>query len=389
MASTALTTRRNSDLRLGNSLAVLDALRRGGRLSRAELGRHTTLSAQALAMILNGLVESGHVLEVDVRGTQRTPGRPALQYEFNRMRYSVVSLYLGLRYAEITLCDGLGHPIADNVEFHPGWDVDRVVEESCRLIGELRTTHRVAHLPLHLGVVIHGSVHSSTGEVDSPGMGWTSVPLADRLAAHIDAVITVHDASRAAAIAESREGVATGVQRAVVLNFGPEITATHITDGTPDVGSTGLAGRVGRARIWHEGEMRYLDDVAGSLAIKNRYIELSGQPIEWAADVSDLGAIGDPDAEEAMALNLEGIAYASMWLITIANPERLILTGSAGGFLERWRTRLRTRVLELVDPAVFKGTRISFTELGRQAWLRGGVHAVLDHQQAHETLGMR
>lgn len=389
MGSDAPPTRRNSDLRLGNSLAVLDALRTGGRLSRAELTGHTTLSAQGLAMILNDLVESGHVLAVDVRGTPRGPGRPALQYEFNPLRFCVISLYVGLRYAELTLCDGLGRPIADNIEFHPGWDVDRVVKEAASRIADLRAARRVAHLPLHLGAVVHGSVHAGTGAVDSPGMSWRSVPLADLLAEHIDAVITVHDASRAAAIAESREGVAIGVRRAVVLNFGPEITATHITDGTPDVGSTGLAGRVGRAHIWHEGQMRFLDDVAGSRAIKDRYIELSGRSIEWAAEVPDRAAAGDPDAEEAWAFNLEGIAYASMWLITIANPDRLILTGSAGGFLERWRTRLRTRIMELVDPSVLEHTTIDFTELGRQAWLRGGVHAVLDHQRTLESLDLR
>ena len=386
MSTSVTPTRRNTDLRLGNSLAVLDALRSGGRQSRAELARHTTLSGQGLALILNDLVESRHVLEVDVQSAQRRPGRPALQYEFNPLRFCVMSLYVGLRYAELTLCDGLGRPIADNVEFHPGWDVDRVINESAAQIAALRADRRVAHLPLHLGVVLHGSVHSGTGAVDSPGMGWRSVPLADLLAQHIDAVITVHDASRAAAIAESREGVAIGVRRAVVLNFGPEISATQIIDGVPDVGSTGLAGRVGRAKIWHEDQMQRLDDVADSQAIKDRYVELSGRSIEWAAEVPDRAAAGDPDAEEAVALNLEGIAYASMWLITIANPERLILTGSAGGFLERWRTRLRARVLELVDPSALEATRIDFTELGRQAWLRGGVHAVLDHQQSIESL---
>jgi predicted NBD/HSP70 family sugar kinase len=355
-------------------------------MSRAELARHTTLSAQGLAQILHDLAESGHVLEVDVRGAQRRPGRPALQYEFNPMRFCVMSLYIGLRYAELTLCDGLGRPLADNVEFHPGWDVNQVVQEAVDHVAELRAAHRVDLVPLHLGVVIHGSVHSGTGAVDSPGMGWRSVPLAELLAERIDAVVTVHGASRAAAIAESREGVAIGVGRAVVLNFGPEISATQIIDGTPDVGSTGLAGRVGRARVWHDGQMRLLDDVAGSQVIKARYNELSGRSIEWAAEVTDLAATGDPDAEEAVALNLEGIAYASMWLITIANPERLILTGSAGGFLERWRARLRARVLELVDPSALEATRIDFSELGRQAWIRGGVHAVLDHQRGMHSL---
>ncbi|WP_170110894.1 ROK family protein [Antricoccus suffuscus] len=326
------------------------------------------------------------MLEVDVHGAQRAQGRPALQYEFNPLRFCVVSLYVGLRYAELTLCDARGRPISENVQFHPGWDVQRIIDESVGRIIDLRVAHAVAHLPLYMGVVVHGTVDSNTGTVDSPGMGWRLVPLVELLAERIEAVITVHDASRAAALAESREGMAIGVRRAVVLNFGPEITATHIVDGVPDVGSAGLAGRIGRARIWSQDQLRYIDDIAGSVAYKNRYVELSGQSIEWATEVTERAAAGDRDAEEALELSFESFARASMWLITITNPERLILTGSAGGFLERWRTRIRTRIMELVDPALFDGIRIDFTDLGRQAWLRGGVHAVLDHQRTRELL---
>ncbi|WP_134322051.1 hypothetical protein [Cumulibacter soli] len=84
-------------------------------------------------------------------------------------------------------------------------------------------------------------------------------------------------------------------------------------------------------------------------------------------EVTERAVAGDPHAEAAHALVIEAASQAAMWLITITDPERLILTGAAGLYPERWRNKLRTRIMELVDPNFFHGVHIDFTELGRSA----------------------
>lgn len=382
-----LPTRRNSDLRRRNSVEVLDLLRRLGRLSRAALAEHTTLSNQALATILNELVETGHVVEVETRTNQRGRGRPAFLYEYNPHRRSVVSLYIGLRYAEVSLCDGLGRRVADNVEFSPGWAVDRVVAEASEHIGTLLRTSRTDRSRCHVGAVIHGWVDTRAGTATSADMGWDTVPIADRLADATGTDVTIHEASRAAAIAEYREGAAAGASRSIVFNVGPEITATQVADGVLDTGFSGFAGAVGACPVpTGDGRLATVDELIGSFATKQRYVEITGNQVDWMSEVYDLARGGDPEARSVLELPVEVLAFAAAWLITLGNPERLVLTGAMSDYDERMRARLYGRIVELTDPRVLRESSIHFSALGRQAWIRGGVHAALDHQAARDPL---
>jgi glucokinase len=368
-------------------MEVVELLRERGRQARAELAARTTLSNQALATILNDLVHSGYVVEVDTRGARRGRGRPALQYEYNAGRESVVALYIGLRYCEVALCDGLGRPIASQPEFSPGWDVDRVVEQASVRIADMLSTGRVDRSRCHIGVVVHGWVDTRAGTATSTDMGWDAVPIADLLAAATGIETTVHEASRAAAIAEYREGAAAGAHRAIVFNVGPEITATQVTDGVLDTGSGGFAGMVGRCPVPDAtGRLGPIDALIGSFASKRRYIEASGAHVDWMSDVYALARSGDRVAREVLDLPIDVIGFATSWLITITNPERLVMTGAMGEYDEEMRSRVHSRIVELTDPRMLRDCSIHFSSLARQAWIRGGVHAALDYQRRNDSL---
>jgi predicted NBD/HSP70 family sugar kinase len=381
-APKAIPTRRNSDLRRRNSADVADMLRKLGRLDRAQLASLTTLSSQALATILNELVLSGHAIEVEKKGVQRGRGRPPLLYEYNANREAVISLYVGLRYSELSLCDGLGKPIANNIEFSPGWNVQSVVEQTSAHVTALLQSASIKPTHCHLSAVIHGWVDTHQGTATSEDMGWDTVPLGSRLAAATGMGVTVHEASRAAAIAEYREGAAAGSHRSIVLNVGPEITSTQVTDGVVDTGSGGFAGMIGKCRVPDsDGRLTPIDDLIGSFVTKQRYIEASGNHVDWMSDVYDRARAGDVAARRILEFQAEVIGFVSSWLVAIANPERLVLTGAMGDYDEEMRSKLQTRVVELLDPRMLRSCTIHFSNLGRQAWIRGGIHAALDHQQ--------
>ena len=380
-------TRRNSDLRRRNSAEVVDVLRHQGRQARAELAEHTTLSNQALATILNDLVQSGYVLEVETHGARRGRGRPALLYEYNAERQCVLSLYVGLRYSEVSLCDGLGRTVADNIEFSPGWDADRVVSEAASHIDSLLGASRVDREQCHIGIVVHGWVDTRAGTATSTDMGWDGVPIAHLLADATGLDVTVHEASRAAAIAEYRQGAAAGAHRAMVFNVGPEITATQVTDGVLDTGSGGFAGMVGKCQVPDaDGRLTPIDSLIGSFVSKRRYTEMSGKHVDWMTDVYRLARRGDPIAREVLEMSIDVIGYAASWLVTITNPERLVLTGAMGDYDDDHKSKLLARIVELTDPRMLHECSIHFSSLARQAWIRGGVHAALDEQRRSDPL---
>ncbi|MGH1506296.1 MAG: ROK family protein [Acidimicrobiales bacterium] len=387
MPSEPAPARRNSDLRRHNSLEVVDLLRAHGRQSRAELGNLTTLSNQALALILNDLVQSGHAVEVETKGGQRGRGRPAIRYEYDASRESVISLYIGLRYCEVVACDGLGRPLTESVEFTPGWEVDRVVAEAASHIADIMRQCRLDRRSCHIGTVIHGWVNLGNDVATSATMSWDAVPIASLLAEATGITATVHEASRAAAVAEYREGAAAGAHRAIVFNAGPEITATHLTDGLPDTGAGGLAGVIGACPVPDpDGDLVTIDALVGSVAIRDRYIEASGNHVDWVTEVFALAREGDAHARQVLELPIDALGYAASWLVTMTNPERLVLTGAMSEYDEALRGRLHGRIVDLTDPRILRTCRIDFSSLGRQAWVRGGVHAALDHQRSIDPL---
>jgi glucokinase len=320
-------------------------------------------------------------MEVATRSGQRSRGRPALLYEYDPDRFCVVSLYIGLRYAEISLCDGIGRSIVDNVELTPGWDPDRVLAESGERIEQLIGAAGIEHRPRHVGVVVHGLVDEQAGTASSEGMGWQEVPIVSLLERRVDASVAIIEASRAAAIAESREGAARGCGRATVFNLGPEITATQVIDGVLDTGTSGLAGMVGRCRVASSQGALSIDQLVGSFAAKRRYNELAGDDVEWMSDVYALARAGDPHAMAVVSMQVDAMSFAAAWLIAVGDPECLVITGVVSDYSESAKAQLQAGIVEQADERMLDHCSIRLSTLGRQAWIRGGVYAALDNQR--------
>jgi len=354
----------------------------GGRLSRADLVELTTLSAQALAVILNELEKKRVVVEVAVRSASRGRGRPALLYEFNADRFCVASLYIGLRYCEIALCDGRGRPVAAAVEYQPGWDPEVIVEQTAAQLERLRAEAGVADRPCNLAVVTHGTVEASLGEVSIPDMAWDAVPIAGMLEARCGLDVVLVEGSRAAAAAESREGAAVGCRRATVFNLGPVATAALVVDGEVDQGASGRAGMIGRCVVVTSQGADTVDRLAGSFASKKRYNERTDRQVEWVTEVYRRAREGEAEAVAVVDLQVEVFAFAATWVVAIDDPERLVFTGAIGDFPESHRARLHTSIAETSDFVRSGRTSVHFSSLGRQAWIRGGVHFALDRQRA-------
>ncbi|MFA5566203.1 MAG: ROK family protein [Acidimicrobiia bacterium] len=375
--------RRSRDLRLTNAAEVVRVVRDSGRRSRAELAKHTTLSHQALATILTELVDEGVLLEIEERGAQRGPGRPALLYEYNPHRERVVSLFIGLRYAEISLCDGFGRPMDQNIEFYPGWDVDEIVAQSGAHIDQLLDKHNVNPRTCVLGIVVHGYVDAEAGTVTNANMGWSNAAIASKFHQRTKLAVTIHEAARVAAKAEYQEGAAQGVKRATVLSLGPEYIATTLVNGEPDVGADGQAGMIGLCKIDDGPDALTISEMVGSFASKRRYTELSGVHVDWMADVYDHLRAGDPHAQRVIEIQNRAVAFASAWLITILNPQ-VFVVGHALVADERNQAALLAQIIDNLDPTVAKSCSIRMSLLGPRAWTRGGVHAALEHHRSYE-----
>jgi glucokinase len=216
-----------------------------------------------------------------------------------------------------------------------------------------------------VGVGVAGQVLGSTGLVlVGPNLGWRDVRFGALLERELARPVRVVNDLSAAAWGESRVGAARGASDVVLIFVGSGVGAGLILGGRMHEGAGGIAGEFGHVkvipggRVCGCGERGCLEAYVGGHNIAARIRELHGdgqaKSIVKAAggDLTRVGgsvleiaaAQGDPEAielREDMA-RLLGVAAANV--VTLLNPQKLIL----GGGVLQGMPGLKTRMIEWI-----------------------------------------
>jgi DNA-binding transcriptional ArsR family regulator len=195
-----------------NERTVLEAIRTGAPISRAEISRRAEISKPTVSLALQSLLAGGLVRPADPE-----PGRPsygALFFEPVPEAALVLGLDLGARFLRGAICDLSGRIRARQDVEILGADVEQALE----VIAELRSSLvAAAGLPEHLldGVVVGvpGVVDSLSGKVflatNVPGLEGRA--FAQELHERLGIRATLENDINLAALGEQWQGVARGV----------------------------------------------------------------------------------------------------------------------------------------------------------------------------------
>src|SRR5512141_3466463 len=165
-------------------VTVLDEVRLGRSMARADLVARTGLGRAIVAQRIGELIERGLVAEGDVGPS--TGGRPPRQLTFRADAGHILVADLGATSIDVavTTLDGriLGHHDEPaRVEAGPDACLDRVEALFEEL---LRTTDGVPGRLWGIGIGVPGPVEFQSGRPISPPImpGWDGYPIRDRLA---------------------------------------------------------------------------------------------------------------------------------------------------------------------------------------------------------------
>jgi predicted NBD/HSP70 family sugar kinase len=228
-----------------NERTVLEAIRGGAPISRAEISRRAGISKPTVSLALQSLVATGLVRE-----TTHDPGGPrygALFFEPIDEAALVLGVDIGARFLRGALCDlgGLVRARHD-VELSVA-DADAVL---AAVVGLRDTLVAAAGLPDDLidGAIVGvpGVVNTSTGRLELaanvPGIEGKAFgdELEDRLGipVHIDNDINL------AALGEQWRGVAHGINDFAFLSIGTGLGAGLVLHGELHRGRNGAAGEL-------------------------------------------------------------------------------------------------------------------------------------------------
>lgn len=313
-----------------NRRVVLDIIRQHGSLGRMEIARRTHLTAQAVANIVEELVEANLVRNTGRRRTSR--GQPPVQFAINPEGAATIGVEIATDQMATTVLDLTG-----DLRYKRIIPLSDTTPEKCLPIFKAETNRArqsFASPLLGVGVVMPGPFDidgmSSVGPTTLPG--WSNMNVKEALEKACGASVTLENDASAAAVAERLFGAGHKVSHFGMIYFGTGIGLGMIQDGLPYRGAFGNAGEIGHVlavpngRSCPCGQKGCLERYASLHALYEKF-EAAGRS---RPDIDTLEAL----LEENDPIVLEWLDEASLHLTTIVgllenilDPETLIVGG--------------------------------------------------------------
>jgi predicted NBD/HSP70 family sugar kinase len=364
-----------------NERTVLEAIRSGAPISRAEISRRAGISKPTVSLALQSLLEAGLVREAvhDPDG----PSYGAVFFEPVADAALVLGVDVGARFLRGALCDLTGAIRARHDVELPVVDAATVLEA---VIGLRDALVLAAGLP---GDLIDGAVVGVPGVVDAasglvrladnvPGLEGTA--FGDELEVQLGLPAQVENDINLAALGEQWRGVARGVDDFVFISIGTGLGAGLVLRGELHRGLNGAAGELDYTRA---GLMENIDPCAGALIELTRERARGRQTtLEDPYDTRLVFAAAracDELAREVVAEEARRIALHIAPIAAVADVGLVVLGGGIGANGDLLFDPIR----ELLAEWLPSPPRVEASNLGDAAVLTGalavGRRAALDN----------
>ncbi len=358
------------NIRRVNRHRLLQAVRRTGPISRADLAKATRLSPPTVSALVEDLVsEVGLLQEVGV-GTSRG-GRPPILLQFNAEFGFLAGVDIGSRHLRVALTDLQGRVLARHQEpTDPALTADgpaAIAQIEAGISEVFRRTRRDRRQLKAVGVGAPGMTDVRSGRVINAVNlpGWVDLPLRALVEARLGVPVCVDNDANMAALGERWVGAAQRVDDFVFVALGAGIGAGVV-----------VGGRLHRGHHWHAGEISHMN-------LDHR---------EWAADFGErgylesrVGAAVIPDWQQAIEAARDGdrratarieelaivLGTAIANIVTVLDPALIVF----GGGLSHAGDLLLDPVRRVVASIAPTPPVMSVSALGDDAQLMGAVNS--------------
>ena len=365
---------------------MLEAIRAGAPISRAEISRRVGISKPTVSVTLESLLDSGLVRETDHDGNG--PAYGATFFEPVHEAALVLGLDLGARFLRGAICDLRGEVRARQDIEMPGADVQAVTDAAVDLRDRL-----VAAAGLHAGT-LDGAVTGVPGVVNAPSgrielaaniHGLEGLAIGPVLEERLGVPVAVENDVNLAAVGERSRGVAQGVEDFVFLSVGTGLGAGLVLHGELHRGHHGAAGEVDYALGAGHEDAREDDPAATGVIAYAATLAAEGRlPTELAPPYDARAIFAAARAGDELALAVVGeearrIANHVVPIAAVADVELVVLGGGIGANGDLLLAPIR----ELLAQRCPYPPRVEVSSLGDAAVLTGalavGLRSALDN----------
>jgi len=387
MAQRRQKTATTSALARVNRTTILETLRNSGTLSRQRIGAMTGLSPATVNRLTAALIEEG--LVAFAGQAPSTGGRPSVLLRYAGGSRLVAAIQLRADRTSGILVDFDAKIVFrqeihfDPRPFRPSEHPDAVSRPGEREGGLaqtielfdllIRTAETMGTPCLAAGLAVPGVVQHPEGSVGRmPELGWEGVQLGSLLRRRTSLPIVIENDANALAFGELHRGAGQGVNSLVALVLENGLGAGIITNRELHRGAHGEAGEIGyllrvigyllmdRSSLLRSySDYGDPEDRIGSIALtrtaRERGIKVAERELLTAGAIFSLASNGDAVARELGEEILDMVTIAIAAMVTILDPELVVVgsdfAGSSETVIPGIRERLTGRIIS-VPPLV-------------------------------------
>jgi len=384
-------------LRRANQLRVVDALRREGSASRADLMRITGLSRTTITSLLATLLERGMVIESEVKAQRQGRGRPPALLRLAPKAGAVLGVDFGHRHLRVAVADLSSTVLAER---RADVDVDTAAELALdlatRMVTEvLEEAGLTIDRVVAAGMGLPGPIDRRTGRVRSSVIlpAWSGLDAAEQLARRLGVPVDVDNDANLGALAEFTFGAARGLDDVIYVKVSSGIGAGIILGGRLHRGVTGNAGEIGHVEVRADGVVcrcgnrGCLETVASGSALLGVLRPVHGDALTLAG-MLELAAAGDPGTLRVINDAGRAIGHALGDLCNSLNPGAIVV----GGDLSAAGAPLLDGIREAVDrhaqPGAAEAVTVMRSVLGERAEVLGALTLVINDTDRLRSVGL-
>lgn len=229
--------------------------------------------------------------------------------------------------------------------------------------------------------------------------GFEHFPLAPLLEERLGLSVVLDNDARVAALGEAAFGAGRGCQNLVYVHLATGVGGGIVVDGRLLYGASNTAGEIGHMVVTAGGPLcscgkpGHLEAFAAAPAIHARVRQRLSEALDDPAHEA-LGrrqptlrqifeaASYSPVADAVVRETVQTLGLAIANLITVLNPEAVIVGGPVAEVGNLLMHPLQARVRQYAFPASLRSVRLSTAELGTDAIILGAVALALAHANA-------
>src|SRR6267143_734731 len=366
-----------------NTNLVVNLVKTGGSISRAELARQSKLSPATITGIVARLLRTGILSEVAIGPSKL--GRPPVLLRLNQRAGYVVGIKLteyGLTTVVTNLAAEVVHSSESTASLVGNPQVALTAIESA-VRDALAKSGVKRKMVLGIGIGLAGIVDAVAGVCRySHILHWRDVSLSEPLRQRLQIPVWADNDVNTLAVAEKWFGAGVGLRHFLTVTVGRGVGLGIVLNGEIYRGAIGGAGEFGHTVVAPDGppcqcgRSGCLEALVSEPVLVNRISARLGRQVA-TDEMVELAGSGDAVVTAVLAEAGQQLGVALANLVTLLNPERLIVSGEG----TRLGPAMFDPMTETIRKMTFDGLAdeldVVIQPWGDQAWAIGAATLVL------------